>query len=76
MLSLIVTLTLTTTASASPVSSLSSSSSCSPVTEERWGEVADMLEGLVSPDDVCTLTGLEGNYTGQVVGGVREGWGR
>ena len=71
MLLLAATLTLTTTptVSAGPVSS------CSMVTDERWREVAAMLEGLVSRDKVCTQTGLEGNYTGQVVEGVREGWG-
>ena len=67
---LLATLILTSTVSADPVSS------CSLVTEERWAEVAALLEGLVSRDTVCTQTGSEGNYTGQVGGGLREGWGQ
>ena len=67
---LLVTLTLTSTVSADPVAS------CSLVTEERWAEVSVLLEGLVSRDTVCSQTGLEGNYTGQLVEGLREGWGQ
>ena len=74
MLLLTLALTLTSSMSAGPVSS-PSSPSCSLVTEERWGEVADWLDGLASRESVYTQTGLEGNYTGQVVEERREGWG-
>ena len=74
MLLLTITLTMTSFISASPVNS-PSSPPCSLVTEERWGEVADWLEGLATRDSVCTQTGPEGNYTGQLVEGLREGWG-
>ena len=80
----LLTLTLSTTVSAAPVdttpttittTTTTTSSSCLPVTDERWRELAGLLEGLASRESVCTEAGEEGNYTGQLEGGLREGWG-
>ena len=50
---------------------------CQSPSEERWREVAALLEVAVEVkrETLCEQRGAEGNYTGQVVGGVREGWG-
>ena len=53
-------------------------SACHNITEERWREVSSLMEmtvEVVSRETVCEQVGVEGNYTGQVEAGRRDGWG-